>query len=367
MDDDNELDLKLRYRCSNCKNLESHRVNDKKRKCKNCGSSLAEITEKDYHYYKHKLKKSAEEDEKETPAKAKEKEKDKKKKKKEYKKDEKEEKDETKNKKKLKKNLSTKNLDDKNYKLKKSSEEDEDKKSESNSDRKTKKNKDKDKDKDKEKDKDKKKDDKKKKKNRHKSIEKLGPIVSNIVSNLFNQKKLEKELEKLDELSFSEFDDLDGATIVVNHNDDNTTKVLVNNKEINTEVFDPIFNSFGAIFNENFVNNFLQNFSSTGGAHYYENMQTIVNDNQQFAKKHKVNGIKDSILSKLKQFKMNKKYMKKGKDGKLELPSCCICLSEIEKGKETMLLPCGHMFHYKCCLNWLKNNNTCPMCRFEIK
>ena len=365
MDDDNELDLELRYRCSNCKNLESHRVNDKKRKCKNCGSSLAEITEKDYHYYKHKLKKSAEEDEKETPAKAKEKEKDKKKKKKEDKKDEKEEKDETKNKKKLKKNLSTKNLDDKNYKLKKSSEEDEDKKSESNSVRKTKKNK--DKDKEKEKDKDKKKDDKKKKKNRHKSIEKLGPIVSNIVSNLFNQKKLEKELEKLDELSFSEFDDLDGATIVVNHNDDNTTKVLVNNKEINTEVFDPIFNSFGAIFNENFVNNFLQNFSSTGGAHYYENMQTIVNDNQQFAKKHKVNGIKDSILSKLKQFKMNKKYMKKGKDGKLELPSCCICLSEIEKGKETMLLPCGHMFHYKCCLNWLKNNNTCPMCRFEIK
>ena len=74
---------------------------------------------------------------------------------------------------------------------------------------------------------------------------------------------MEKELEKLDEISFSEFDDLDGATIVVNHNDDNTTKVLVNNKEINTEVFDPIFNSFGAIFNENFVNNFMQNFSST--------------------------------------------------------------------------------------------------------
>jgi len=361
MDDDNEIELKLRYRCPNCKSLESHRPSDKKRKCKNCGSSLTEITEKDYHNYKHKLKKSSEEDEKEISSKTKEKEKDKKKKKKEDKKEEKDEKekDETKNKKKLKKNLSTKNLDDKNYKLKKSSEEDEDKKSESNSDHKSKKNK--------EKEKDKKKDDKKKKKNRHKSIEKLGPIVSNIVSNLFNQKKLEKELEKLDEISFSEFDDLDGATIVVNHNDDNTTKVLVNNKEINTEVFDPIFNSFGAIFNENFVNNFMQNFSSTGGAHYYENMQTIVNDNQQYAKKHKINGIKESVLSKLKQFKMNKKYMKKGKDGKLELPSCCICLSEIEKGKETMLLPCGHMFHNKCCLNWLKNNNTCPMCRFEIK
>ena len=63
MDDDNEIELKLRYRCPNCKSLESHRPSDKKRKCKNCGSSLTEITEKDYHNYKHKLKKSSEEDE----------------------------------------------------------------------------------------------------------------------------------------------------------------------------------------------------------------------------------------------------------------------------------------------------------------
>ena len=35
--------------------------------------------------------------------------------------------------------------------------------------------------------------------------------------------------------------------------------------------------------------------------------------------------------------------------------------------EKLVLLPCGHMFHWKCCLNWLKKNNTCPMCRFEIK
>ena len=40
---------------------------------------------------------------------------------------------------------------------------------------------------------------------------------------------------------------------------------------------------------------------------------------------------------------------------------------EIQKGENTVLLPCGHMFHWKCCLTWLKKNNTCPMCRFEIK
>ena len=66
----------------------------------------------------------------------------------------------------------------------------------------------------------------------------------------------------------------------------------------------------------------------------------------------------EQLLNKLNRAEDIKKY---------ELPNCCICLSEIAKGQETVLLPCGHMFHWKCCLNWLKKNNTCPMCRFEIK
>ena len=51
MDEDS---LKLRYRCSECKNLESHHATDKKRKC---GTILTEITEKDYQHYKDKKKK----------------------------------------------------------------------------------------------------------------------------------------------------------------------------------------------------------------------------------------------------------------------------------------------------------------------
>ena len=51
MDEDS---LKLRYRCSECKNLESHHATDKKRKC---GTILTEITEKDYQHYKEKKKK----------------------------------------------------------------------------------------------------------------------------------------------------------------------------------------------------------------------------------------------------------------------------------------------------------------------
>ena len=71
-------------------------------------------------------------------------------------------------------------------------------------------------------------------------------------------------------------------------------------------------------------------------------------------------------LKKLKRFILKERFCKK-KNGKIELPNCCICQCEIEIGKETVLLPCGHMYHWDCCLQWLKTNNTCPICRFEIK
>ena len=63
---------------------------------------------------------------------------------------------------------------------------------------------------------------------------------------------------------------------------------------------------------------------------------------------------------------MNDKYCKMDSNGKLELPNCCICISDIQKKENTVLLPCGHMFHWKCCHKWLKNNNTCPVCRFKL-
>ena len=194
-------------------------------------------------------------------------------------------------------------------------------------------------------------------------MEKIGSVVSNVISNLFDQNQLGNALNGLDELDLS---DLEGTTICVNSSN-LKTKVLVNNKEVNTDVFDPIFKSFGVLFNDDFVNNFMQNFSSSNGDNYYEEVQNIVNDNQQYGIENDVEPVQEDILQKLKKFKLTKKYCKKDKKGKLELPSCCICLSEIEIGKDAMLLPCGHLFHYKCCFNWLKNNNTCPMCRFEIK
>ena len=75
-----------------------------------------------------------------------------------------------------------------------------------------------------------------------------------------------------------------------------------------------------------------------------------------------------SAIDKLKHFKMEKKYCKKSDNdpNKLEFPECSICLMEVNEGQDTILLPCGHMFHEGCVTKWLEIHNTCPLCRFEL-
>ena len=74
----------------------------------------------------------------------------------------------------------------------------------------------------------------------------------------------------------------------------------------------------------------------------------------------------ETVLKNLKKFKMNKNYYKKNSKGETEKPNCCICISEIKNSQKTVLLPCEHMFHWNCCHTWLKQKNTCPVCRLEL-
>ena len=57
----------------------------------------------------------------------------------------------------------------------------------------------------------------------------------------------------------------------------------------------------------------------------------------------------------------------KDKDGNIDKIKCCICLNDIIKNEEVVKLPCNHIHHWNCCINWLKYKKNCPMCRFEIK
>ncbi len=67
-------------------------------------------------------------------------------------------------------------------------------------------------------------------------------------------------------------------------------------------------------------------------------------------------------IEKLEKKPLDEKMM--GVDGKVE---CTICMDELHKGDEVSVLPCKHWFHPECVNIWLKEHNTCPMCRTPIE
>lgn len=52
---------------------------------------------------------------------------------------------------------------------------------------------------------------------------------------------------------------------------------------------------------------------------------------------------------------------------KCSAEGCSVCKDEYEINQWVISLPCSHRFHDECILPWLKERNSCPTCRFELK
>lgn len=51
----------------------------------------------------------------------------------------------------------------------------------------------------------------------------------------------------------------------------------------------------------------------------------------------------------------------------LEGELCCVCMSRLNEGEGTRVLPCMHEFHKACIGRWLDVcRKTCPVCRFSM-
>lgn len=46
---------------------------------------------------------------------------------------------------------------------------------------------------------------------------------------------------------------------------------------------------------------------------------------------------------------------------------CTICIDEMAVGEKASVLPCSHFFHGECVATWLKQHNTCPICRRAVE
>lgn len=51
---------------------------------------------------------------------------------------------------------------------------------------------------------------------------------------------------------------------------------------------------------------------------------------------------------------------------KREDEKCPICQCEFELREEVIELRCCHLYHEECILCWLKDENTCPMCKESL-
>jgi len=45
---------------------------------------------------------------------------------------------------------------------------------------------------------------------------------------------------------------------------------------------------------------------------------------------------------------------------------CCICMGEFCSREDIIVTECEHIFHKRCCQEWLKQARTCPVCRSDI-
>jgi hypothetical protein len=45
---------------------------------------------------------------------------------------------------------------------------------------------------------------------------------------------------------------------------------------------------------------------------------------------------------------------------------CCICMSDFVHGEIIVVTECEHVFHRRCCQEWLRQARTCPVCRTDI-
>lgn len=109
------------------------------------------------------------------------------------------------------------------------------------------------------------------------------------------------------------------------------------------------FNSIG-IFSDILNSNFQQ--TNTG------NFQDILD---QLFQQHQPRATPTSskALQKLPEIIIEEKHLAQ----KLE---CTICKDSFSLGDQTIQLPCEHLYHSECIQPWLAQNNTCPVCRYEL-
>ncbi|CAK7355016.1 unnamed protein product [Dovyalis caffra] len=45
---------------------------------------------------------------------------------------------------------------------------------------------------------------------------------------------------------------------------------------------------------------------------------------------------------------------------------CTVCMEEIVSGSQAIRMPCSHVYHSECIVQWLQTSHLCPLCRYHM-
>ncbi|ELA46494.1 hypothetical protein VCUG_02038 [Vavraia culicis subsp. floridensis] len=103
---------------------------------------------------------------------------------------------------------------------------------------------------------------------------------------------------------------------------------------------------------------------------YDRNGFRTADDINNYALDHELDDIIDEIFvsAKVATSPVSSKYIKALQiSGAKDRGKCMICLSTYRKEECGVELSCSHFFHKRCCIKWMRMQNTCPICRDEIE
>ena len=81
-------------------------------------------------------------------------------------------------------------------------------------------------------------------------------------------------------------------------------------------------------------------------------IRPVIRNNDHPTDREILNGLPEILIDTSKLYEEKKK--------------CNICLDEYKTGDKATILPCIHLFHTNCIKNWLKKQNSCPICKFKL-
>lgn len=69
-------------------------------------------------------------------------------------------------------------------------------------------------------------------------------------------------------------------------------------------------------------------------------------------------------VNSLESIEINEKALIELKNN--NLLECSVCKDQFELYQKIKKIPCNHHFHDECIIPWLKQRNSCPVCRYEL-